>query len=135
MKYDLVALLSLILKEAGLANAIDRNLSNHSTISLNMKDDIPTINICEDEGQVWVWAKLGDYNLSTLTYASSNLFPIMLNHNEELFYCGQPCLYTVSDNLELRAQVKEEFLESPESFLKLLDNYLTILQDYRTVLA
>ena len=135
MKYDLVSLLSAMLNNVGLDNIIDKNLSNHSTISLNMKDDIPTIHIKNDDDQVWVWAKLCDYNISTLSYSSANLFSIMFNYNEEVFYCGQPCLYPVEGNLELRTQVKEEHLESPEAFLIFLDHYLTILQDYRTVLA
>lgn len=135
MRYDLVSLLSSMLNNVGLKNVIDDNLSNHSTISLNMKDDIPTIHIKNDDDQVWVWAKLADYNLSTLCYASTNLFPLMFNYNEDVFYCGQPCLYPVEGNLELRAQVKDKHLETPEAFLIFLDHYLTILQDYRMVLV
>lgn len=135
MKYDLVSLLSVMLNNVGLSNIIDESLTNHSTISLNMKDNIPTINLRSEDDQVWVWAKLSDYNLSTLTYASANIFPIMFNYNEEIFYCGQPCLYPVEGNLELRAQVKEQHLESPDAFLIFLDHYLTILQDYRIALV
>jgi len=135
MKYDLVSLLSTMLKNVGLNNIIDENLSNHSTISLNMKEDIPTINIRNDNDQVWIWAKLCDYNISALSYSSASIFPILLNYNEDIFYCGQPCLYPVEGNLELRAQVKEEHLESPEAFLIFLDHYLTILQDYRIALV
>ncbi|WP_299999395.1 hypothetical protein [uncultured Cedecea sp.] len=135
MKYDLVSLLSAMLKNVGMDNIIDKNLSNHSTISLNMKDDIPTIHIKNDNDQVWVWATLCDYNVSNLSYFSKNLFPIMFNYNEEVFYCGQPCLYPIEGNLELRTQVKDEYLASPEVFLVFLDHYLTILQDYRMVLV
>lgn len=135
MKYDLVALLSSILSDAGMGDIIDKDLSNHSTISLNMKNDIPTIHIKSEEDDVWVWAKLGDYNPSTLAYSSANLFPVMFNYNEEVFYCGQPCLYPVDGSLELRAQVREKHLESPDAFMSMLDHYLTILQDYRSVLA
>lgn len=135
MKYDLVSLLSTMLNNVGLEGIIDENLSNHSTISLNMKDDIPTIHMKNDDDKVWVWAKLCDYNISNLAYVSSNIFPIMFNYNEEIFYCGQPCLYPIDGNLELRAQVKEEHLASPELFLIFLDHYLTILQDYRMVLV
>lgn len=135
MKYDLVSLLSKMLGNVGMDNIIDKDLSNHSTISLNMKDDIPTIHIKNDDDQVWVWARLCDYNISNLCYASSNIFSVMFNYNEEVFYCGQPCLYPIEGNLELRTQVKEEYLASPESFLIFLDHYLTILQDYRMALV
>lgn len=135
MKYDLVSLLSTILNNVGLSDVIDENLNNHSTISLNMKGDIPTIHIRNEDEQIWVWAKLCDYNISTLSYASASLFPIIFNYKEDIFYCGQPCLYPVEGNLELRAQVKEQHLESPDAFLIFLENYLTILQDYRMVLV
>lgn len=135
MKYDLVSLLSTMLSNVGMDNIIDKDLSNHSTISLNMKDDIPTIHIKNDDDQVWVWAKLCEYNISNVCYSSANIFPIMFNYNEEVFYCGQPCLYPIEGNLELRTQVKEEYLASPEAFLIFLDHYLTILQDYRMALA
>lgn len=135
MKYDLVFLLSTILKDAGLSNVIDKDLTNHSTISLNMKDDIPTINICEDDDQVWVWARICEYNIQALNYASDNIFNIMFNYNEDVFYCGQPCLYAIDGYLELRTQVKDKFLQSPDDFLILLDYYLTTLQDYRNALV
>ena len=136
MKYDIVSLLSAMLNNVGLSDVMDQNLSNHATISLNMKGDIPTIHIKTDEsGQVWVWSKLCEYNITALSYSSANLFPLMFSYNEEVFYCGQPCLYPVEGNLELRAQIKNEHLESPEAFLVFLDHYLTFLQDYRMVLV
>nr|CBX79633.1 Surface presentation of antigens protein SpaK/InvB [Erwinia amylovora ATCC BAA-2158] len=135
MKYDLVNLLSSILNDAGISEVMEQDLSNHSTITLNMKDEIPPIHIKNENDEVWVWAKLCDYNLSALSYCSVNLFPVMLNYNEDIFYAGQPCLYPVDGNLELRAQIREKNLESSGAFLTVLDHYLTILQEYRTVLA
>ncbi|ATZ12427.1 InvB/SpaK family type III secretion system chaperone [Erwinia amylovora] len=135
MKYDLVNLLSSILNDAGISEVMEQDLSNHSTITLNMKDEIPPIHIKNENDEVWVWAKLCDYNLSALSYCSVNLFPVMLNYNEDIFYAGQPCLYPVDGNLELRAQIRERNLESSGAFLTVLDHYLTILQEYRTVLA
>lgn len=135
MKYDLVELLSAILKDAGISDVMDQDLSNHSTITLNMKDDIPAIHIRSENDEVWIWAKLCDYNLSALSYCSTNLLPLMLNHNEDIFYTGQPCLYPVDGNLDLRAQVREVSMESSDSFLAVLDSFLSILQEYRTVLA
>ncbi len=135
MKYDIVALLSNMLNDAGMADILDGDLSNHSTISLNMKDDIPTINIRNEDDEVWVWAKIVEQAPASLSYCSASLLPLMLNHNEEYFYTGQPCLYYVDGNIELRAQVKEKYLQAPDDFLSMLDNYLSILQEYRTVLV
>lgn len=134
MQYDIVALLTEILSEAGMSDVLDRDLSNHSTISLHMKEDIPTIHIKNNDDEVWVWAQLGDVTLSALNYCANNLFPLLLNHNEDIFYAGQPCLYQIDGALDLRAQVKEKHLSSPPAFMEMLDTFLTILQQYRNAL-
>lgn len=134
MQYDVVALLTEILAEAGMSDVLDKDLNNHSTISLHMKEDIPTIHIKNNDDEVWVWAQLGDYSLSTLSYCSANLFPLLLNHNEAMFHAGQPCLYQADGVLDLRAQVKEKHFSSSAAFMELLDNFLTILQQYRSAL-
>src|SRR5471030_2303585 len=133
MKYDVVALLSTMLNDAGIADVLDSDLSNHSTISLNMKDDIPTIHIRSEDDEVWVWARVVEQAPPSLSYCSANLLPLMMKYNEDYFYTGQPCLYPVDGNIELRAQVKEMHLQSSDNFLSMLDNYLSILQDYRSV--
>lgn len=134
MKHDVVALLTTLLNRAGMTALLDRELSNHSTISLNMKNNIPTIHISNEDDEVWVWAKIVDQVPTSLSYCSANLLPLMLNYNEEYFYTGQPCLYIVDGNIELRAQVKEKHLQSPDMFSSMLDNYLNILQKYCAVL-
>ncbi|QQG29068.1 hypothetical protein JFY74_03100 [Pectobacterium carotovorum] len=135
MKHDIVALISEMLNNAGITDILDEGLNNHSTISLNMKDDIPTIHIKSEDDDVWVWAKLCDYNISSLSYCSASLFPVMLDYNESIFHAGQPCLYPIDGNLELRAQVKEPSLASSDAFMEMLNHYLSIMQDYRRVLA
>lgn len=135
MKYDIVALLSTMLNEAGMGDILDSDLNNHSTISLNMKEDIPTIHIRTEDDEVWIWAKLVENAPVSLAYCSANLIPLMTTFNEDYFYAGQPCLYPIDGRLELRAQVKEKHLYTAEAFLSMLDNYLTVLQDYRSVLV
>ena len=134
MQYDVVALLTEILAEVGMSDVLDKDLNNHSTISLHMKDDIPTIHIKNNDEEIWVWAQLGEVNLSTLSYCSANLFPLLLAHNEDVFYAGQPCLYQVDNVLDLRAQVKEKHFESASAFMEMLDTFLAVLQQYRTAL-
>ncbi|WP_168415163.1 hypothetical protein [Erwinia amylovora] len=135
MKYDVAQLISTMLKEAGMSEFISDDLSNHSTISLNMKDDIPAINIKSIYDEVWLWAKLGEYSIPSLAYCSINLLPLMFDYHEEFFITGQPCLYPVDGQLELRAQVIEKHLVSANEFLTVLDHYLTIMLNYRSVLA
>lgn len=130
MKYDVVALLTTLLNRAGMTALLDSELSNHSTISLDMKDNIPTIHISNEDDEVWVWARIAELVPASLSYCSANLLPLMLDHNEEFFYAGQPCLYPVDGYIELRAQVKEKYLQSPDMFSSILDNYLNILQKY-----
>ncbi|HEY1844458.1 MAG TPA: hypothetical protein VGH05_06310 [Buttiauxella sp.] len=135
MKYDIVSLLSTMLNDAGVGDILDSDLSNHSTISLNMKENIPTIHIRSEDDEVWVWATIVENAPASLAYCSASLLPMMMTYNEDYFYAGQPCLYPVEGNLELRAQVKEKHLQMPDAFLSMLDSYLTILQDYRSVLV
>lgn len=134
MKYDLVSLLTKILKDAGVSDLIDDDLSNHSTISLVMKDDIPAINIVSESDEVWIYSTICDFNMGNLTYKSGGIFEVLFNYNEDVFYCGQPCLYPIDGDLELRAQVKDKNLESPEAFLKLLEQFLMVLENYRIVM-
>ncbi|AXF77642.1 hypothetical protein LU631_00915 [Erwinia tracheiphila] len=134
MKQDIVTLLREMLNDAGLDDIIDSDLSNHSTISLNMKDDIPTINIKTEGDEVWVWARVGEYTPSTLAYCSEGVFSVMFNFNEDFFHLGQPCLYPVDGHLELRALVKESFLESSDLFGEVLEHFLNVLQEYCVVL-
>lgn len=134
MQYDVVALLTEILAKVGMSEVLNKDLNNHSTISLHMKDDIPTIHIKSNDEEIWVWAQLGEVNLSTLSYCSANLFPLLLAHNEEVFHAGQPCLYQIDNSLDLRAQVKEKHCDSASAFMEMLDTFLTVLQQYRTAL-
>lgn len=134
MKYDVAVLISTMLNNAGVGDILESDLSNHSTISLKMKDDIPTINVRAEDDEVWVWAKVVEHAPASLSYCSDNLLPLMMNYNEEYFYTGQPCLYPVEGDIELRAQVKEKHLQSSDDFLSMLDHYLGILQEYRSVL-
>ncbi|CCG87066.1 Surface presentation of antigens protein spaK Class 1B type III secretion system chaperone spaK [Erwinia piriflorinigrans] len=135
MKYDIAELISTMLKDAGMSEFLSDDLTNHSTISLNMKDDIPAIHIKSVGDDVWLWANLCEYNINSLAYCSINLLPVMLDYNEEVFYLGQPCLYPVDGQLELRAKVMEKYLGSADDFLSVLDHYLTIMLNYRDVLA
>ncbi len=135
MKYDIAALISTMLNDAGMRDILDNDLSNHSTISLKMKDDIPTIHLRSEDDEVWVWAKIVQQAPESLSYCSANLLPLMMSYNEDVFYTGQPCLYPVDGDIELRAQVKEKHLQSPEDFMLMLDHFLSILQEYRSVLV
>ncbi|EMY3602386.1 hypothetical protein RFD81_004946 [Klebsiella aerogenes] len=135
MKYDIVALLSSMLNEAGINDIMDSDLSNHSTISLSMKEEIPAIHIRDENNEVWIWSPVLENAPASLAYCSANLLPLMMTYNEEYFYAGQPCLYPVDGSIELRAQIKEKHLQNSDAFLSLLDHYLTVLQDYRSVLV
>ncbi|WKX25759.1 hypothetical protein [Tatumella ptyseos] len=134
MKYDIVSLITSILDSAGLSTMLDTPLRHHSTISLTMKADIPAIHLTQENDGVWIWATVMESLPHSLHYCSADLLPLMMTYEEEYFIAGQPCLYSVHNRLELRAQVKEQYLHSPDTFLSLLDKYLIVLQDYRAVL-
>ncbi len=111
MKYDIVELLSRLLNDAGISDILDSDLNNHSTISLAMKNDIPTIHISEENDEVWVWAKVMENAPTSLAYCSASLLPLMMNHQEDFFHIGQPCLYPVDGHRASRAGKREAYVQ------------------------
>ncbi|NEG59858.1 hypothetical protein [Pantoea agglomerans] len=134
MAYDVATLVSEMLREHGMENIIEDDLSNHSTISLSMKEDIPTINIKTEDNTVWVWAKITDNTPVSFDYCSNNLVPLMLENQEDYFIAGQPCLYITDEGIELRAIIEDKNMQSADVFQDMLGQFLDILQNYRTVL-
>lgn len=135
MKYDIAGLLNTALKNEGVEDIIDSDLSNHSTITLDMKEGIPSIKIQTIEDEVWVWSQLGEMSLNSLTWSATNIFPLLLEHDEDKFYAGQPCLCHIEESVELRAIVKDKHLETSESLLYFLDAYLAVVQKFQAALA
>lgn len=134
MKYDVVALLSTIFNDVGMTDIMENDLSNHSTISLTMKNDLPTIHLRTEDDEVWIWSKIVEQAPDSLAYCSTSLLPLMLNHDEDYFHLGQPSLYPVNGDLELRAQIKEKIMQEPDEFLVMLDKFLSLMQEYRAVI-
>lgn len=130
MKYDIATMLTEMLKDAGASDLIEGDLSNHYTISLNMKNDISPILIKEESDGIWVWSKICEYNENALFHNSTSIVSLLMEHNEEFFYVGQPCLYVVDNNLELRAQIKNDKLNSTDDFSSVLNEYFLILEKY-----
>ncbi|MGN7915546.1 hypothetical protein [Enterobacter sp. 22466] len=135
MQYDLSNLLIQALDQMGISDVVQGGLDNHSTITLTMKEGNPDINLAAIDDEVWVWAKLTDFNENALAHNSSALLPLLLQHDEDCFHIGQPALYEVEGDLELRAQVKEKSLESVDAFMTMLDSYFNQLLEYKNVLV
>lgn len=134
MKYNAALLLKEILNDSGLSHIMCDDVSNHSTITMNMKGDINPIHIRTEGDELWIWTTLCDYNLSSLSYNNANILPLMLEDNGDSFYCGQPCLYSIDGTLDLRAQIKHKHLESSGDFNDFLEHFYEITHKYRAVL-
>lgn len=135
MRLNIADLIREIMNDAGLSDLVDPELDEHSTVTFNMKDGIPSMHILRDENnEVWVWATLGEFNLNSLIYYSADLLPIMLMNDEQFFVLGQPCLSFQDDALILRAMMKDEHLYSSGAFTNCLNRFLQLVQKYKDVL-
>ncbi|MBT9432261.1 hypothetical protein JZM24_09220 [Candidatus Sodalis endolongispinus] len=75
------------------------------------------------------------FNQNALTFNSANLLPLMINSHSDKFVFGQPSLVEIEGNLEFRAQVKTDNLESVTAFTEMLDAFFTLLMDYQAAMA
>ncbi|ELD0488027.1 hypothetical protein QUQ58_004626 [Escherichia coli] len=136
MRRNVANLIISAMKEAGLSNAVDAELDDHSVITFNMKDDILPLHIINDENDnVWIWTELGEFSLNDLLYYSRDLIQIIINSDEGLFPLGQPCLYLEDGILYVRACFIDSNLESTSDFINCMDYFLKLVQSYRSVLA
>lgn len=135
MSYKVSELLMSSLEQMGIGDVAQGSLDDHSTITLKLTDDNPDISIITQEDETWIWSVLGEFNQSALSFNSANLLPLMITTHNDCFNFGQPSLVEIDGNLEFRAQVKKESLESVTSFTEMLDAYFTILMDYQAAMA
>nr|AAG48601.1 InvB [Sodalis glossinidius] len=135
MSYNVSELLMSSLERMGISDVAQGSLDDHSTITLKLTDDNPDINIITQNDETWIWSVLGEFNQNALTFNSANLLPFMINSHSDNFIFGQPSLVEVEGNLEFRAQVKSENLESVTAFTDMLDAFFTQLMDYQAAMA
>ncbi|EKC7685903.1 hypothetical protein OQB17_004424 [Salmonella enterica] len=135
MRTNVADLIMKLMEDSGLSDLVDTDLDDHSTITFYMKDNLPPVNILNDDNdEVWLWVVLGNFKINSLIYYSSEILPVILMRDEEIFILGQPCLYLQDDVLYLRAKIKEENLCSGEKFINCLDAFLMLVQKYIAVL-
>lgn len=116
---NIAQLVSAALEESGCDSATIGSLDNHSTIALDLYD-LPTIHISvQDDEDVWLWSRLGEYSEMVLSQRSAEVLQALL----------PGCHFARSGQLQLDVQ-------DGELVLKLLvhPNYLTDAQVFSNVL-
>lgn len=107
---NIAQLVGTALEVSGCDPAIVGNLDSYSTIAIDMQD-LPTIHISvQDDEDVWLWSRLGEYSEMVLNQRSADVLQALL----------PGCHFARSGQLQLDVQ-------DGELVLKLLvhPNYLT----------
>ncbi|WP_063656513.1 hypothetical protein [Candidatus Arsenophonus triatominarum] len=130
MESNVSEILTLLLQEAGFEYIVNKKLTDDSTITIDIYDDCPNINIINLGDEVWIWSVLCDFNEYYLLFDSYKFLSFFLNIEEEVFCLGQPTLKKVDGKIELRAQIRNESLVSVENFIEMIETYYFILKKY-----
>lgn len=117
------------LKQQGCDPSLLDNFDSHSTITLDFKDS-PSILVSRDEDeQIWVWARIE--NVYESAYQQS-LEKLSLQQQQGCdFTPSRQVQFYFHDNiLEIKAHIREIYLESAEKFAQVLDGFFHILKEF-----
>lgn len=130
MNYDIVSLMNSILEDNGLSSLVNSDLDVHSTISLEMKNDMPSIHIRQEDDKLWIWRVLSECNEGILIQAAHNIIPLILTDCEDYFNPGSPFLRLNGNELDLRAQINMADITSPDNLLERIEVFDEITNNY-----
>lgn len=75
---NIAQLVCAALEASGCDPAVVGNLDSHSTIALDLHD-LPTIHISvQDDDDVWLWSRLGEYSEMVLNQRSADILQALL---------------------------------------------------------
>ncbi|WP_435954182.1 SPI-1 type III secretion system chaperone SpaK [Dryocola sp. BD626] len=118
---DITALLTAALQEAGYHEADLGPLDEQGYIELKLQD-MPSINISVENGDVCVWSHLNEYSESYVNYRGAELLLAMLEGCQGV-RGGQLYLTRRGESLALTALVHPDFLSHGRSFAQVLDGF------------
>ncbi|EGY29063.1 InvB [Candidatus Regiella insecticola 5.15] len=130
---DIAELVRGALEKQGCDPNLLDNFDGHSTITLDFKDS-PSILVSRDEDeQIWVWARIE--NVYESAYQQS-LEKLSLQQQQGCdFTPSRQVQFYFHDNiLEIKAHVREKYLENAEKFAQVLDGFFTILGEFNKVI-
>lgn len=133
MRYiDITELLRSALVESGCNEEQMGSFDGNSTIEIECKNG-NSIFINEDEGEVWVWARLNEENNYLLMQKSSALLELLMT---SFPWSGNDQLQLVNDqgSLVLKCHVKPNYLASGLLFAEVLEQFMASQNAYMSVL-
>ncbi|AOZ52593.1 hypothetical protein [Chromobacterium vaccinii] len=129
---DIAQLLNAALQGSGYAPERLAMLDGGCTIALELCD-LPSMHITEQEGEVWLWSRLGSLNDAALDRFGGSLLKSLLA-GCGFARSGQLQLAQSEGELELRAQLHPDCLEDGPHFAAALNGFFDALNHFRELL-
>ncbi|WP_433739471.1 Invasion protein B family [Pseudomonas putida] len=124
---DIADLLRQALRSSGCVDSQIGHFDSHSTIEMQMKD-LPSINVGNVDGEVWVWAAVMAIGPQQLGRSAEQLLQILLQ-GCPWSRSGQLHLCEVEGQLELRLMCNEQALSDAASFAQALDHFVVVVEE------
>lgn len=125
MVFDLAELVRAALLDLGCDPALMSNFDSHSTIALNF-NELPTINIAQQDEQVWLWCRLSEFSEAVLAHRAFELLSELMKPDAS-FLGGHASLGEDQGDLQLKTLVEPSFLENGERFGKTISAFFDLM--------
>lgn len=126
---DIAQLVRSALQESGCEKSLTEQLDSHSTIALDLHD-LPSIHISQqDDGEVWLWSRLGEQSSVLLEQRATELLQALMQ-GCHFTRSGQLQLDIQDGELVLKAQIHPDYLSDGRQFAEALNCFFDQLDHF-----
>ena len=125
---DIAQLVRSALEESGCDPALLGELDSHSTIALDLHD-LPSIHVSAQDGEVWLWSRVGEHNEAVLAQRAAQLLQDLMQ-GCHFARGGQLQLATNEGYLELKAMAHPDYLADGKRFSEALNGFFDALERF-----
>ncbi len=132
MHVDIATLVREALLDSGCDPNLLSNFDSHSTIALDF-DDLPSIYVSSQDEDIWLWARIAEFNENILAQRAPVLLSELMQGVE--FIRGEQ--FQLSQNegyLELKALLNPQCLTSGQNFAVALSGFFERLERFVEVM-
>jgi hypothetical protein len=132
MHVDIATLVREALLDSGCDPNLLSNFDSHSTIALDF-NDLPSIYISSQDDDIWLWARIAEFNENILAQRA----PVLLNELMQgvEFIRGEQFQLSRNDGyLELKALLNSQCLNSGQNFSVALSGFFDRLERFVEVM-
>ncbi|MEA9389624.1 SPI-1 type III secretion system chaperone SpaK [Acerihabitans sp. TG2] len=132
MHVDIATLVREALLDSGCDPNLLSNFDSHSTIALDF-NDLPSIYISSQDDDIWLWARIAEFNENILAQRA----PVLLNELMQgvEFIRGEQFQLSKNDGyLELKALLNSQCLNSGQNFSVALSGFFERLERFVEVM-